>query len=182
MGMLVPSIILKNITVMNNFLKTTLAVIVGTLIAMFICSIFFFGIIGAVAALGEDSEPVIPAKAILKVDFTSPVNELGQEDAMAAFQSLDFSSSKPLGILKAVKGIEAAATDPAIKFIYLNFNGMNISIANMEEVRNALEFAKQQGKGIISYADNYSQGSYYLASVSDKVYLNSDGSSAIVGV
>ena len=182
MGMLVPSIILKNITVMKNFLKTTLAVIVGTLIAMFICSIFFFGIIGAVAALGEDSEPVIPAKAILKVDFTNPVTELGQEDAMAAFQSLDFSSSKPLGILKAVKGIETAATDPAIKFIYLNLNGMNISIANMEEVRNALEFAKQQGKGIISYADNYSQGSYYLASVSDKVYLNSDGSSAIVGV
>ena len=167
---------------MKNFLKTTLAVIVGTFIAMFICSMLFFGIIGAVASLGSESEPAVPAKAILKVDLSNPVTELGEEDAMAALKSLDFSSSKPLGILKAVKGIEAAAEDPAIKFIYLHLNQTNIGMANMEEVRNALEFAKQQGKGIISYADNYSQGAYYLASVSDKIYLNSDGSSAIVGL
>ena len=176
-------IIFKNkITVMKNFLKTTLAVIVGTLIAMFICSIFFFGIIGSVASLGKDSEPVVPAKAILKVDFTNPVTELGEEDAIASFKSFNFSPSKPLGILKAIKGIEAAATDPAVKFIYLNLNELNVSLANLEEIRNALEFAKQQGKGIISYADNYSQGAYYLASVSDKVYLNSDGSTSIVGL
>ena len=167
---------------MKNFLKTTLAVIVGTFIAMFICSMLFFGIIGAVASLGSESEPAVPAKAILKVDLSNPVTELGEEDAMAALKSLDFSSSKPLGILKAVKGIEAAAEDPAIKFIYLHLNQTNIGMANLEEVRNALEFAKQQGKGIISYADNYSQGAYYLASVSDKIYLNSDGSSAIVGL
>ena len=107
---------------MKNFLKTTLAVIVGTFIAMFICSMLFFGIIGAVASLGSESEPVIPSKAILKVDLSNPVTELGEEDAMAALKSLDFSSSKPLGILKAVKGIEAAAEDPAIKFIYLHLN------------------------------------------------------------
>ena len=35
---------------MKNFLKTTLAVIVGTFIAMFISSMMFFGIIGGIAA------------------------------------------------------------------------------------------------------------------------------------
>ena len=167
---------------MKDFLKTTLAVIVGTCITLAVGFFFFIAVIGAVAALGESSEPVVPAKAILKIDFNNPVTELGEEDAMAALQSLNFNSTKPIGILKAVKAIENAATDPAIKFIYLNLNSMNIGMANMEEVRNALEFAKQQGKGIVSYADNYSQGSYYLASVSDKVYLNSDGSAPIVGI
>ena len=167
---------------MKEFLKTTLAVIVGTCITLTAGFFFFIAVIGAIAALGESSEPVVPAKAILRVDFTSPVTELGEEDAMAALQSFNFNSTKPIGILKAVKAIENAATDPAIKFIYLNLNNMNIGMANMEEVRNALEFAKQQGKGIVSYADNYSQGSYYLASVSDKVYLNSDGSAPIVGI
>ena len=167
---------------MKNFLKTTLAVVIGTLIAMFLCSIVFFGIIGAVASLGGSSEPAVPAKAILKVDFNNPVTELGEEDAMAALQSLDFNSTKPIGILKAVKGIEMAATDPGIKFIYLNLSQMNIGIANLEEVRNALEFAKQRGKGIVSYVDNFSQASYYLASVSDKIYMNSDGSSIMVGI
>ena len=167
---------------MKDFLKTTLAVIVGTCITLTAGFFFFIAIFGAIAALGESSEPVVPANAILKVDFSNPVTELGEEDAMAALQSLNFSSTKPIGILKAVKAIENAATDPAIKFIYLNLNSMNIGMANMEEVRNALEFAKQQGKGIVSYADNYSQGAYYLASVSDKIYLNSDGSAPIVGI
>ena len=167
---------------MKNFLKTTLAVIIGSLVAMAICTFLFFGLVGSLAALGDSQEPVVPAKAILKIDFSTPVTELGQEDAMQAFQSFNFNSVKPLGILKAVKAIEMAATDPAIKFIYINPNEMNIGIANLEEVRNALVNFRKSGKAIISYADNFSQGGYYLASVSDKIYLNSDGSGAIVGL
>lgn len=167
---------------MKNFLKTTLAVILGSLVAMAICTFLFFGLVGSLAALGDSQEPVVPAKAILKIDFSTPVTELGQEDAMQAFQSFNFNSVKPLGILKAVKAIEMAATDPAIKFIYINPNEMNIGMANLEEVRNALVNFRKSGKAIISYADNFSQGGYYLASVSDKIYLNSDGSGAIVGL
>lgn len=167
---------------MKNFLKTTLAVITGTLIAFAICSFLFFGIIGSLASFAEEAEPVVPAKAILKIDFAAPVTELGQEDAMAAFQSLNFSTVKPLGILKAVKAIENAAADPAIKFIYLNLNQMNIGMANLEEVRGALYNFRRSGKPIITYVDNFSQGAYYLASVSDKIYMNSDGSGAIVGI
>lgn len=167
---------------MKSFLKTTLAVIIGSLIAMTISTFLFFGIVGSIAALGESSEPVVPAKAILRIDFNNPVTELGEEDAMAAFKSMNFNTSKPLGILKAVKAIENAATDPAIKFVYLNLNNMNIGMANLEEVRNALENVKKQGKAIITYVDNFSQGSYYLASVSDKIYMNNEGSSAMIGI
>ena len=167
---------------MKNFLKTTLAVIVGSLIALFICSFLFFGIIGSLASLGESQEPVVPSKAILKIDFSTPVTELGQEDAMQAFQSLNFSTAQPLGILKAVKAIEYAATDPSVRFIYLNLNQLNISMANLEEIRNALYNFRKSGKAIITYVDNFSQGSYYLASISDKIYMNSDGSGAITGL
>ncbi len=167
---------------MKNFLKTTLAVIVGSLIALFICSFLFFGIIGSLASLGESQEPVVPSKAILKIDFSTPVTELGQEDAMQAFQSLNFSTSQPLGILKAVKAIEYAATDPSVRFIYLNLNQLNIGMANLEEIRNALYNFRKSGKAIITYVDNFSQGSYYLASISDKIYMNSDGSGAITGL
>ena len=167
---------------MKNFLKTTLAVIAGSLIAMFICGFILFGMIGALVALGESSEPVVPSKAVLKIDFSTPIAELGQEDAMQALQSFSFTSVKPLGILKAVKAIEMAAADPAIKFIYINPSQMNIGMANLEEVRNALVNFRKSGKAIITYADNFSQGGYYLASVSDKIYINSDGSGSIVGL
>lgn len=167
---------------MKNFLKTTLAVIIGSMIAMAICTFLFFGIIGSIAALGESTEPVVPAKTILRIDFNNPVTELGQEDAMQAFQNLNFSSSKPLGILKAVRAIENAASDPSVKFIYLNLNEMNIGIANLEEIRCALSNFRKSGKPIITYVDNFSQGAYYLASVSDKIYLNTEGTGAIVGI
>ena len=167
---------------MKSFLKTTFAVIVGSLIAMLICSFIFFGLIGSLASLAESTEPVVPSKAILKIDFNTPVTELGQEDALAAFQSMNFSSAKPLAILKAVKVIENAASDPAIKFIYINPNQMNIGMANLEEIRDALYKFRRSGKPIISYADNFSQGGYYLASISDKIYINPDGSGAMVGI
>lgn len=167
---------------MKNFLKTTLAVIVGSLVAMFICSVIFFGFVGALASLGESQEPVVPAKAILKIDLAAPVTELGQEDAMQAFQTLDFSNSKPLGILKAVKAIENAAVDPSIKFIYMNLNQMNIGMANLEEIRDALYNFRRSGKPIITYVDNFSQGAYYLASISDKIYMNTDGNGPMVGL
>ena len=172
---------IKN-TYMKNFLKTTLAAILGCLVATLICSFLFFGLIGSLAALGEKAEPAIPAKAILKIYFNTPVTELGQEDAMQALQSFNFSSTQPLGIYKAVKAIEEAAYDPAIKFIYLNLNQMNIGMANLEEVRNSLLNFRKSGKAIITYVDNFSQGAYYLASVSDKIYMNSDGSGAITGM
>ena len=167
---------------MKSFLKSTLAAIIGASIALGICTFLLFGIIGSLAALGESSTPVVPSEAILKIDFTTPVTELGQEDAMAALQSFNFNSSKPLGILKAVKAIENAATDPAIKFIYLNLNQMNIGMANLEEIRGALYNFRRSGKPVVTYVDNFSQGAYYLASISDKIYMNSDGSGAMIGL
>ena len=167
---------------MKSFIKTILAVVIGSLAAMLICAFLFFGLIGSLAALGESEVPVVPASAILKIDFASPVTELGEEDAMQSFQNFSFTTVKPVGILKVLRAIDHAAYDPSIKFIYINPNSMNIGMANLEEVRNALVRFRKSGKAIIAYADNYSQPGYYLASVSDKVYMNEDGTGPMVGI
>lgn len=41
---------------------------------------------------------------------------------------------------------------------------------------NALLDFKESGKFIVAYADNYTQGLYYLSSVADKIMLNPQGS------
>jgi protease-4 len=48
-------------------------------------------------------------------------------------------------------------------------------MATLEEIRNELINFKKSGKFIIAYSEVYSQGSYYLASVANKVYLNPQG-------
>lgn len=166
---------------MKGFFKGLLAAIIGTFIAMFLTLMV---IIAIFSASSSPSTPKKPSKAILMVDLAEPITE---DDASAdIFSSFDYMSmSMPkagVSIYNAIKAIKAAETDSAIKFLYLNTNSLNISIANLEELRKAIKEFRESGKAVIAYADNYTQTSLYLASVADKVYINVDGSGAITGI
>jgi protease-4 len=53
---------------MKNFLKMTLATILGLLIFSVVTMLIGFGIIGAVAAIGE-KQATMPAQAVLRLDM-----------------------------------------------------------------------------------------------------------------
>jgi len=74
-----------------------------------------------------------------------------------------------------LKNIQKAKADERIKGILLDISQIQTNIANIEEIRNALIDFKESEKFIYAYADYYSQSSYYLASVSDKIYMNPQG-------
>ena len=168
---------------MKSFLKTLLAAFVGSLAALFVCGFFFFIIIGSLAVLTDEKTPVVPSSAILKIDFSQPITEQSTDDPLAGFSLVNPQiASRTLGILPVIQAIERAATDPAIRFIYLNPQNMNIGMAQLEEMRNALLEFRKSGKPVIAYSDNYSQGSYYLASAADKVYINKDGTVLMSGL
>lgn len=169
---------------MKSFLKSLLAAIIGTFIALGVCMLMFIGIIGSLAAMGSDSAgPVIPESAILKIDMSKPIAERANDDPFSGLSSFSFEpASKSLSILNAVKAIEAAATDPSIKFVYLTVTSVNTGISQLEEIRNALVKFRESGKPVIAYATNYSQGAYYLATVADKIYIQQDGSAQILGM
>lgn len=170
---------------MKNFLKTLLAAFVGALAAITISFFVLFGMIGALVSIGGSSEPAaLTHEAILKIDLSKPVTERGSNDP---FQSLSLTSfrlgsEESTGILAAVNAIDKAAADPNIKFIYINASGVAMSITALEEIRDALVKFRDSGKPVIAYADNFSQGGYYIASVADKVYMNRDGQAIIAGI
>lgn len=171
---------------MKNFLKTLLAAFIGTLIALVISVFLFIGLLGTLVSFSDDSVPTVPKSAILKIDMSNPVTEQSSDDpipSLASLSSLNFdANSKTIGILTMVQAIEKAAEDPAIKFLYLCPQNMMIGQAPLNELRAALLKFKASGKAIIAYADNYSQGSYYLASVADKVYMNKEGMAEMFGM
>ena len=168
---------------MKNFLKTLLAAFIGTLVALFICGFFLFAIIGSIAVLSEETTPVVPQSAILKIDTSMPIAEQSEDDPFAALASLNFGAgTRTTGILQVVRAIDHAATDPSVKFIYLQAKGVRGGMAQIEEVRNALIRFRSSGKAIIAYGDNFSQGDYYLASVADKIYMNTEGSAMFTGM
>ena len=157
---------------MKNFVKMTLATITGLLVFSFVAFFLFFGTIGALASLGE-SQPVMPAQAILKIDMSSMAlaEQTTEADPLAMLQGTQVTT--PVGIYSAVNAIKAAASDPAVKFIYMKPDGVMGGFAQIEEFRKALSDFRKSGKAIVSYIENPSNGSYYLASVSDKVYMTS---------
>ena len=157
---------------MKEFVKMTLATIAGLFLFGFVAFFLFFAMVGAIASIGS-SQPVMPREGVLQINMSAmPLTEQTQEED--PFASLAGSGSvTPVGIYSAIKAVNAAATDPAVKFIYMKPDGASGGIAQIEEFRKALENFRNSGKAIVSYIENPSNASYYLASVSDKIYMTS---------
>ena len=163
---------------MKNFLKMTLATLVGLILFSFVGIFIFSSVIGAMAALGK-SDPIIPAEGMLELDMTAFV--LAEQDQEAdPFTTIKSGEQAPstVGILKAVNAIKTAAEDPGVKFIYMKPDMVIGGTAHIEELRAALVDFRLSGKPIVSYIETPTNAGYYLASVSDKIYMSSyDGTS-----
>ena len=168
---------------MKDFLKMTLAVLAGLFIAGILGFMLFFGFIGTLASLGS-STPAMPRSGVLFMDMSriSIAEQTQETDPMAMIQGQDISI---IGLWDAVKAIEKAASDPAVQYIYLKADGLSAGgIAPVEELRQALGAFRLSGKPVVAYTENPGTGSYYLASVADKIYMGSykGGSNMMVGV
>ena len=157
---------------MKDFVKMTLATLLGLMIFGFVSMFMSIVMIGAIAALGE-TEPVMPREGILQINMSDmTLSEQGQDaDPLASLTGGNAITS--VGLYSAIQAINAAATDPAVKFIYMKPDGASAGIAQLEEFRTALENFRSSGKAIVSYIESPSNAGYYLASVSDKIYMTS---------
>ena len=155
------------------FLATLLAIVVSGIISWIIGLGVLFGILGSM-------EPTVTAEltpqTIVKIDLAENISEAPAKNPMAGFDFASMTMAKNTHLLKVLQAIEAAKNDSRVKGIYLNFIGMgDITTGSMEEIHAALVDFKQSGKFVVAYNEGYSQGSYYLASVADKIYLHPQG-------
>lgn len=157
---------------MNDFLKFTLATITGIVL-----SVFLFFLIGVISIFGivasSETETPVKSNSIMFLDLNGNLIERSEDNPFTQFFGDDFNTYGLDDILTAIK--KAKETDE-IKGIYLQASFLNTSFASLEEIRNALLDFKESGKFIVAYADNYTQGLYYLSSVADKIMLNPQGS------
>lgn len=156
---------------MKDFVKMTLATMAGLLVFGIVAFFMMFTVIGALAALGEQ-QPVMPAEGVLKIDMSelTLTEQTKEADPFASLQG-DGKTISAIGIYNAIKAVNAAAADPAVKFIYMRPDAVTGGMAQIEEFRTALENFRTSGKAIISYIENPTNAGYYLASVSDKIFM-----------
>ena len=162
------------------FLATLLAMVVGTVLSWVLCLIVFVGMAGS---MGQTTQAVITPQTIVKIDLAENITEAPTKNPMAGFDYASMTMAKSTHLLKVLQSIEAAKNDARIKGIYLNFTGTGgVTTGAVEELRAALVDFKQSGKFVVAYNEGYSQGTMYLASVADKIYLHPEGGFSWAGM
>ena len=170
---------------MKSFFKTFLASFLGSALLLLVIIIFLItSLVSSIMSSADTTVEVKPQTVLyMNLDYEIP-DRTNTNDLGLTFSGLDFSFTDVdmAGMNDIINNIKAAAIDPNIKGIFLELSSIGTSTANIEEIRNQLIEFKKSGKFILSYAEAYSQSAYYLASVSDKIYMLPDGMLDIHGM
>jgi len=168
---------------MKQFLKYTLATIVGVFIASLICIVIFFGIIGAVVG-SKEKATVLKENSIYELDLEGTLIDRSEENPLDAVFAEAFGKpgAGSIGLDNVLANIKKAKEDSKVVGIYLKGGSLSGGIASIKEIRDALIDFKKSKKFVVAYADNYSQSMYYLVSVADKILLNPQGMLELKGL
>lgn len=160
---------------MWQFVKYTLATIVGMFLFLLVSIILLVGIGSAMSS--SDSEYEVKENSILKLDLNRPMaeNASNEDNPFAEFPNPFFSSTEKVGLIQILSALERARVDDKIKGVYLDVSFPIAGYAQLSEIRDALEKFKKSGKFVYAYSNSYSEKAYYLASVSNQLYLNPAG-------
>ncbi len=156
---------------MKDFLKYVGATVTGLILfGLVICILGVMSIVGMVSS--SQATQNVSKNSVLVINLSGTLQERTESNIWG---ELTDKSMKNLGLEEILSAINKAKTNDRIKGIYIESGMMTGDYASRQEIRNALLDFKKSGKKIIAYADNYTQGNYYIASVADKIYLNPQG-------
>ncbi|MBK6341321.1 MAG: signal peptide peptidase SppA [Flavobacteriales bacterium] len=162
---------------MGQFLKFMFASMLGTLLIGVVLIVLFFGMLAAAAAgLGSKGKPTkIKDGSVLQLTLDNELVDRGDDEQMD-FDFGPFQGESKTGLNQVLAALDQAKSDEKIEGIFLDLTSVNSGFATLREIRNKLmEFKKESGKPVVAWAEFYTQGSYYLATAADQVYLQPKG-------
>ena len=164
---------------MKDFLKYTLATIVGILLLALIVGIFSLLTLTGLASMSSVSEP-IQSNSVMVIDLDGMLDERSVDNPFAEFMG---SGNETLGLNDLLTSIKSAKENDDIKGIFIKVGSFSGGTpATLQELRDALVDFKKSKKFIASYGDNYGQGAYYLCSVADSLLINPEGMVELAGM
>ena len=160
---------------MKQFFKFMFASMFGVIIGAFLLIFILVGIIGAFAGGKSDKEVGLKENSVLELDINYVIPERSLNNPFEGLNFGGFGEAKAMGLQEILSNIKKAANNEMVKGIYLKAEVSPNSYATLEEIRNELINFKKSGKFIIAYGEYMDEHAYYVASVSDKVFLNPSG-------
>ena len=164
---------------MKEFFKMTCATVVGIFLFFLI-----FGFLGVMCLVGmvasTSATKSVDDNSVMVMNLSGSLEERGSEDMFSIFSGGGMTST---GLDETLSAIKKAKENDDIKGIYIEAGMYSPdSWASMQALRRALVDFKKSGKWIVAYGDTYTQATYYIASVADKIYLNPQGQVDLHGI
>ena len=153
-----------------TMLATAVGVVIVSALGGLISFLMMIAMVASLSSMDKESAAVVKDGTILTVDLAKISG-----DRSATGLQASLSETKTIGLVDAENAIRAAANDDKIKGILLKDGGLGISWGSLTELRAALEDFATSEKPIVAYATTYSQGGYYVASLSDRICLHPSG-------
>ncbi|WP_291100346.1 MULTISPECIES: signal peptide peptidase SppA [unclassified Empedobacter] len=162
---------------MKNFFGRVFSTIIGNLLTISVFVILLIVLI-FVSALSAPTKSVKDG-SVLEISLEDPIMESDMDRSVSIF---DMSESSNVFLQDIIHSIEEAKNDDKIKGISLKLDKFSGGATQATDIRNALEDFKKSGKFVYSYSNSGSQLSYYISSVSDKIYQNPLGGTLLQGL
>ena len=157
---------------MKQFFKFMFASMLGTFLMIVLIFLITFGIAAALISSSSGDDVTISKNTVLLLKLNKQIVDRGSKSKIA----MGFpGAEKSMGLNDLLDNLKKAKSDKNIAGIYLDLSDLPAGIATTNEIRDGLADFKTSGKFIWAYSEVYSQKSYYLASVADKIYLNPEG-------
>ncbi|MGN1376611.1 MAG: signal peptide peptidase SppA [Prevotella sp.] len=157
---------------MKDFLKYMSATVVGIIVfSVLVTALSIMCIVGMVAS--ESSSKNVSDNSVLVINLDGTMTERSDNDIMSFINS---ANTNAIGLDDVINAVEKAKANDNIKGIYIEAGMFSAdSYASLQALRRKLAEFKKSGKWIVAYGDIYTQSTYYLASVANKVLLNPSG-------
>jgi protease-4 len=163
---------------MKSFLKYVLATVVGLILTTIVLLGIFAGLVKIIVSSQEKATKIEP-HTILYLKLDQPIVD---RKPNMPFNLSMFNRTQSTGLNEILENIKKAKEDANIDGIHMDLTYISAGLATMEEIRNALLDFKKSGKFVTTYSETLSQGAYYVATASDKIYFNPMGFFNFVGM
>jgi protease IV len=153
----------------------------------------FFAVIGAFVSLvivalvalaiwGSSATTPVAEGTVLSLNLTEGLSDVAPREGLAAL----IGESKPT-LRDVLDAIERAGNDARVKGVLARVAGDDISTAEAQEIRDAIDAFRAKSKFAIAYADTIGEfgagtHAYYLAAGFDEIWLQPQGTVGLSGL
>jgi protease-4 len=142
-------------------------------------SVMTLVLLGVILALTyRPSKPSVPDMAVLRLDFSQAFQDVAKSDPFAHLRG-----EQKAGFLDLLKILATATTDPRVKGLIADVDGVSMSLGQVQELRDALTKFRAAGKFAYAYGESLSGNKdIYLASAFDQIAVQPMGGLGLTGL